>query len=307
MALLPCPECQKDVSDKALACPHCGIALPRAQVKANAGNGARKMVVQVVVASLCFAAGAGAALAWPRHAGYAMVEQLRGEQDADGTHTEKVRQRFYRLFKEHPQNAMYIYLWARCVDEPAKQLELAQQGIRADPHFSWNYNMAARALARLERVAEAYEQAQKGAALDPGNLELDGKQKALKLMLDRKLSEQPKPAEGPAQRYLGLFRSPIHSPDAADLQSIKKTRLADYANPVSDAVRGFVLCANPYADACLRAYVPRDARFKAGWPNPTVDVAALHEHELVAVTGSFVTTGKGEGILLADTVTVEPQ
>lgn len=35
MALINCPECNKEVSDTALACPHCGYQLTKPQVKAK--------------------------------------------------------------------------------------------------------------------------------------------------------------------------------------------------------------------------------------------------------------------------------
>ena len=265
-----------------------------------------KILVAWVIPLLCFGAGVAVALLWrPSAPPYALVEQLRGEQDADGTHTERVRQRFYRLYKEHPRSAMYAYLWARCVDDPAKQLELAQQGIAADPRFSWNYNMAARALARLNRVPEAYDQARRGTAIDPGNLELAEKERALKAMIDRKLPEEAIPADGPAQRYVGLFRGGVRSPDASDVQAIEKVHQPDDAGPAADAVRGFVVCANPYADSCLRGYVPRGTRFKNAWPGIPVDVGAIHDHDVVDVHGTVVTNSRGERLLVADSVTVE--
>jgi hypothetical protein len=302
MALLSCPECHKEVSDKAFACPHCGLQ------RAAPGSGrmrARTLVLQAAACAASFAAGVGVAAAWPRPTGYEKVEQLRGEQDAEGTHSEAVRQRFYRLYKEHPRSAMYMYLWARCVDEPEKQLELAEEGIRADPRFSWNFNMAARALARLGRVPEAYDEATKGAALDPGNLELTEKVHALKTMLDRKLPEEGKPTDGAGRRYVGLFRSVIRNPDDADLREVQATRLQNYAGAAGDAVRGFVVCANPYADACVRVYVPRDARLSVLWPASGADVSTLREHALVQIVGTVVIS-RGEPILLADSVTVEP-
>jgi hypothetical protein len=260
----------------------------------------------IVAASIvCFVAGVATGGLWPHAVPYEAVERLRAEQDSAGTHAEQVRQRFYRLYKEHPKSAMYIYLWSRCVEDPAEQLELAQQGIQADPQFSWNYNMLSRAFARLNRVPEAYEQARKGAALDPGNLELATKVRALKIILDRKLLEQASPAEGTGRRYVGLFRSPIHSPEAGDMQAVKKARLGDFAGPVGDAVHGFTVCANPYADSCVRAYVPRDARFGAAWPVGTVDVTALHENELVTLGGSVAATSSGEKVFLVDSVTAE--
>jgi hypothetical protein len=312
MALFPCPECQKDVSDKAPACPHCGVPLP---------PGRRRQRFSMLAGAVVIAGLAGTGLFFSlRRPDYSRVEQLRAEQDAEGTHNEHVRQRFFRLYKAHPDNAMYTYLWARCVDDAQKQLDLAQQGIHTDPRFSWNYNMAARALARLNRVTEAYDQAAKGAALDPGNMQLADKQKALKLILDHKLEDQPKPAPSTyttyeskdnfdkgAVRYHGLFRSLIKSPDRSDLQAIEKGRGADYKGPLAEAIQGFVVCANPFADSCVRAYAPRDARFKTAWMHPGTEATALKEHQLVAVAGAVVTNAKGENIMLADAVTVEAE
>jgi len=322
MALLPCPECKKEVSDKAPACPHCGFPLqspPRAASATSAPGAARRSLVGgAVLVAVLAAVGTALALRQDSKDSYTRVEQYRADQDAQGTHDEHVRQRFYRLYETHPHNAMYIYLWARCVDDAAKQLDLANEGIRADPGFSWNYNMAARALARMNRVPDAYEQATKGAALDPGNLELTNKKAALKLIIDRKLVEQSKPAPSAyttydskenfdkgAVKYSGLFRSAMRSPDPSDLQAIAKTRLPDYKGPISEAVRGLVVCANPFADACIRVYVPRDGRFKTAWQPSETDVGTLREHELVRAAGAVVTNGKGENILLADAVTVE--
>jgi hypothetical protein len=301
MALHPCAECRQDVSDKALACPHCGMPQRAPTTTGGAWRSARPRIALLAV--LVLVGGGGLALAL-RGPDYSRVEQLRAEQDVDGTHDEHVRQRFYRLYKAHPGNAMYIYLWARCVEDPAEQLALAQEGIRADPRFSWSYNMAARALARQNRVTEAYDQATKGAALDPGNIELAQKLTSLKLIIDHKLADEARPDVGTV-RYVGLFRSVIRSPDRSDLQAIETTRLPDYKNPVADAVRGFVVCANPFADSCVRVFVPRDGRFTNVWAPPSIDVSTLQEHQLVTVAGSVVANGRGEKILLADTVTVE--
>ena len=305
MALQKCAECQLEVSDKALACPHCGMPL---QGTATKGGGQRVTLAAIAAIAILVVAG-GVALAMAmRPSEYSRVEQLRAEQDVDGTHDEHVRQRFFRLYKAHPQNAMYIYLWARCIDDAGEQLKLAEEGILADPRFSWNYNMAARALARQNRLPEAYEQAKKGIALDPGNLELAQKQTSLKTIIDHKLAEEsrPAPSGGPA-RYEGLFRSLIKSPDRSDLQAIEASRLPDGKSPLAEALRGFAVCANPFADACVRVYVPRDARFKNAWPPPAVDVGAIKEHQLVTVTGPVVTNARGDTLLLADSVTVEAQ
>jgi hypothetical protein len=270
--------------------------------------------------------GGGLALAFaPHRPSYAAVEAMRAEQDVQGTRDEHVRQRFFRLYTENPNNPMYIYLWSRCVDEPAKRLELAEQGIRADPTFSWNYNMASRALAQLNRLPEAFDRAAKGAALDPGNLELAEKHRSLKLAIDRKLFDQPKPAPNAytryeskenfdkgAVRYQGFFRELIRSPDHSDIRAMERTRLSTAKDSASDEVRGFVVCANPYADSCVHVYVTRDPIVDPGdskviWQRPSADVAALKQDQLVAVAGSVVTNGRGENILLADGVTVEPE
>ena len=247
MALQKCAECQREVSDKALACPHCGMPLPGAATKGSA----QRVTLAAITAIAVLVVAGGAALAMAmRPSDYSRVEQLRAEQDVDGTHDEHVRQRFFRLYKAHPQNAMYIYLWARCVDDAGEQLKLADEGIHADPRFSWNYNIAARALARQNRLAEAYEQAKKGLALDPGNLELAQKQTSLKTIIDHKLAEESRPApSGGPVRYEGLFRSPIKSPDRSDLQAIEASRLPDNKSPLAEALRGFVVCANPFAGA----------------------------------------------------------
>jgi hypothetical protein len=148
----------------------------------------------------------------------------------------------------------------------------------------------------------------KGAALDPGNMQIATKLRSLKLNLDHHLLDQAKPAptdDKGSTRYQGLFRTTLRSPDRADLQAIAKARLADYKGSVSEAVQGFVVCANPYADTCLRVYVPRDAKVKAAWPVTGGDAAALKEHQLVTVTGAVVANGKGDNVLLADAVTGE--
>jgi hypothetical protein len=303
MALHPCSECQKEVSDKALACPHCGLPQPAARVPIAARRRTFALIGGVLL--LVLLAGGGSELAL-RAPDYSRVEQLRAEQDADGTHDQNVRQRFFRLYKAHPHNAMYIYLWARCVDDAGEQLKLAEEGIRGEPRFSWNYNMAARALGRLGRVAEAYDQAVKGAAIDPGNMQLADKQAALKTILDHKLADEPRPATGADKataHYEGLFRSLVRSPDRSDLQAIA-ARVPDFKGPLGDAIRGFAVCANPFADSCIRVYVPRDARFNS-WSPAAVDVTGLKEHQLLSVSGPVVVNSKGETLVLADAVTVE--
>jgi hypothetical protein len=329
MALFPCPECQKDVSDKAPACPHCGMPLREAAAPLAVSPGAaattshvrRRMLMRIAggVLVVLIVAGVGVALRQPD---YSLVEELRAEQDALGTRNEHVKQRFFRLHREHPKNAMYTYLWARCIDEPGKRLELANEGIREDPRFSWNYNLASRALAQLNRVPEAYEDAVKGAALDPGNMQLSDKRQILKLILDQKLTDEGKPTpnayagyeskenfEKAAVRYKGLFRGPLRSPDRGDAHAIEKGRLPDYKDGPPDVVRGFLVCTNPFSDTCVRVYTARDPLSDAGktkvvWMQPGTDVAALKDNQLVTVAGAVVTTGKGESIVLADAVTV---
>ena len=311
MALTSCPDCKKDVSEKALTCPQCGAPLGPGLQRARER---RRWVLGGVVAVIV----GGGVFAMRRPSDYDKVEELRAEQEELGTHTERVQQRFFRLYKEHPNDAMYVYLWARCVDDPAKQLELAQEGMRVDPRFSWNYNLAARDLARVNKVAEGYEIAVKGAEIDPASMPLAEVRGVLKLMVDRKLDAQPKPVpsgytsyeskenfEKGAVRYKGVFRGGIRSPERSDLEAIERSRLSTYKGPVSDAVKGFVVCANRYADACIRTYVPNDARFEPIWEHTAADVTAIKENRLVSVAGSVVTNGRGENIMLADAVAVE--
>jgi hypothetical protein len=250
------------------------------------------------------------------------VERLRAEQDGPGTRNEHVRQRFFRLYNEHPKDAMYTYLWARCVDDPQKRLDLAEQGIRADPRFSWNYNLASKALAQLNRLPEAYDHALRGAALDPGNMQLSEKRDHLKAILDHKLTEQPKIAptayatydkesfDKAAVRYKGLFRGPLKAPAGSDVRAIEKTRVPDMKTVPAGQVSGFAVCTNPFADACLRVYAAREAISDAGhakvvWMAAGTDVAAIKDNQVVAVAGAVVTNDKGENILLADAVTLE--
>jgi hypothetical protein len=274
------------------------------------------MILGGVLAGLVVA---GLVIAEVRRPDYTRVEELRAEQDALGTRDEHVRQRFFRLYEEHPKNAMYAYLWGRCLaEDPAKQLDVAERGIRADAGFAWNYNIASRALARMHRIPQAYEYAVKGASLDPANLQLADKVKGLKRILDGKLDEEGKPApnayatwdskenfEKGAVRYKGVFHGLVRTPDRADVQAMQKARLADTKGPVSEGIRGFVVCANPYADACIRVYVAQDARFKTAWPPAGTDVAALKEGALLAVAGAVVTNSRGDSVMLADAVTVE--
>jgi tetratricopeptide (TPR) repeat protein len=272
--------------------------------------------VALLGVGIVLVAGGAAALMESRRPDYSRVEALRAEQDAEGTHDEHVRQRYYRRYKAHPDNAMYIYLWARCVDDAAEQLRLGEEGIKADPKFSWSYNIAARALARLGRVEEARARAAEGARLDPGNMQLKDKLASLTLILDRKLTEEPRPApsayvkydkaklDKEGVRYTGLFRDAPRA-DRADLQAIEASRGGDPKSGIGDALRSFSLCANPYADVCTRVFVPRDARFGDAWPAPAASMGELHEHQLVTVAGAVVATSKGENILLADSVKVE--
>jgi hypothetical protein len=315
MALKPCPECKNEVSDKAPTCPHCGYPLIASPSGSSAPSSALTRITGGVLLAAVVAGGFVLAL---RRPDYSLVEQLREDQDEEGTHDEHTRQRFFRSYKTHPGNAMYAYLWARCVDDAAKQLELAQEGIRDDASFAWNYNMASRALARLNRVPEAYDMAVKGLALDPANLELANKQKSLKVMIDHKLAQEsaPKPTEyvrydneenfkKGAVKYEGLFRSAIRRPDASDVRAMDTGRLFDTSADTAEGVHGFVLCANPYADMCMRVFVTKDGRFKSAWPPSAIDVGALHEQQLVAVAGAVATTVEGVDILLADSVAVE--
>ena len=42
MALIKCPECDLQVSDKALSCPHCGYPLKEAEPKSGRGKAKQK-------------------------------------------------------------------------------------------------------------------------------------------------------------------------------------------------------------------------------------------------------------------------
>ena len=42
MALMKCPECDLQVSDKALSCPHCGYPLKEAEQKSGRGKAKQK-------------------------------------------------------------------------------------------------------------------------------------------------------------------------------------------------------------------------------------------------------------------------
>jgi hypothetical protein len=300
MALVPCPECKKDVSDRAAVCPQCGrpMATPP-----GASLGRRRLTPVIGVVVLA-ALGAAAFLAL-RPSDYERVEALRIEQDEQGTRSDAVRQRYFRLYKDHPTDAVYVYLWARCVDDASQQLALAQEGMRANPRFSWNYNLAARDLARLNRVPEAYDLAVKGAALDPASIPLAEKVDALKLMVDHHLDAQPKLAPSAGATYEGLFHGVIHAPSSSDLHAIERSRLQDHKGPVADVVQGFQVCTNHFSDACVHVYVAVDERLEPTWKHPGVDVATVKENRLVKVVGSVVANGRGENILLADAVTVE--
>lgn len=71
MALVPCRECNKEISDKAAACPHCGMPMhpqvarkvPAAQEQTLPGNEGVSIwvwVVSVPVVCIAIAAAAGA-------------------------------------------------------------------------------------------------------------------------------------------------------------------------------------------------------------------------------------------------------
>jgi hypothetical protein len=254
---MACPECKKEVSERALSCPQCGAPLP-------AGGRARRRASLMVAGAVGLAVVAGGAfLASERKSPYERVEELRAEQDGRGIHDEHVRQRFFRLYTEHPKDAVYAYLWARIVDDADKR-------------------------------------------------------DVLKRMIDHQLFDQPRPApngytsfdskehmQNAAARYKGLFRGAIRSPERPDLQGIERTRLPDHKGPLAEAVRGFTVCANTYADACLRAYVPVDARFGSTWPRGDVDPGALKDNQVVGLAGAVVPNGRGENIMIADALTVE--
>lgn len=49
MALIKCPECGKQVSDKALVCPHCGIDEQKALAEIREK---RRMIISVISACI---------------------------------------------------------------------------------------------------------------------------------------------------------------------------------------------------------------------------------------------------------------
>jgi hypothetical protein len=111
-------------------------------------------------------------------------------------------------------------------------------------------------------------------------------------MTSHKLVEQPKLAPGAHVTYHALVRS-VGRPEHADVAAIEKNRAAS-PKRVEDALSNVVVCTNPFADACVRAYVARD------------DARPLKEHELAAVTGNVVANDDGDAIILADSIAVEP-
>jgi len=50
MALMKCPECKKDISDTALACPQCGYKIPVPLLKQKLGFGGTILAVVIIVA-----------------------------------------------------------------------------------------------------------------------------------------------------------------------------------------------------------------------------------------------------------------
>ena len=50
MAMIPCPECKKEISDQAEACPSCGRPRDKSQAeKDKAGQSTRRVIAAVVV------------------------------------------------------------------------------------------------------------------------------------------------------------------------------------------------------------------------------------------------------------------
>jgi len=68
MALIKCPECSKDVSDKAPTCPNCGAPIAAASVDKKVGinvttvqETSKRLKAQMLLASLSLAVG----IVWP--------------------------------------------------------------------------------------------------------------------------------------------------------------------------------------------------------------------------------------------------
>jgi hypothetical protein len=53
MAIISCPECSKDISDKALTCPHCGVSVKKNQDK-KINNIALTVVLAIAASVLVY-------------------------------------------------------------------------------------------------------------------------------------------------------------------------------------------------------------------------------------------------------------
>jgi hypothetical protein len=156
MALFACPECRQDVSDQAVACPHCGMPLVLGRGHSPRATSRPERRPTLVV----LAAAASVALS-----GAALIVALRA------TRHDPVQRSVLQLDQAHPPDAMGDRLALRAASA-AKRIEPAEKGIRVAPSSSGSYQVAVRAPAPLDRIPEADDQAATGAALDPGDQEL---------------------------------------------------------------------------------------------------------------------------------------
>jgi hypothetical protein len=78
MPLINCPECSKEVSDQAGACPNCGISIK--QKKRKAGMSKKTKIIAVALAAVIILGGAGAFVGLQIHNNNLEREQIAEEQ-----------------------------------------------------------------------------------------------------------------------------------------------------------------------------------------------------------------------------------
>ncbi len=66
MALVPCPECRKEVSERAVSCPSCGFPMKDAgaDTRAGASSAAGNQKVYLALGTICLAAPILLAVLW---------------------------------------------------------------------------------------------------------------------------------------------------------------------------------------------------------------------------------------------------
>ncbi len=241
MALHRCAECQKEVSDKALACPHCGTPQGGSPSLAR-GRGKR-------MALIAAGAVAGRSSAASRRRWCSFAPTTRGSKSSADSKTQRGRTKSTRANASSARTKRTRA--TRCTSTSGHAASTTRPSNRGWPRRGCARTRSSpgtttwrRGRSRQNRVPEAYAIAQKGAEIDPGNLELAGKRIALKTMLDHKLPGEVRPAPNgyirftdkenvakSAVHYQGLFRSFVRSPDRADFQAIEASRLGRREDP----------------------------------------------------------------------------